>query len=103
MPHAQEAQGAQVAEQLARDLAGGLPGLAVRNDLLVDEAADLVAHHAQVLAEEIGFLEFEFSHVLMWIKQGAGLRTYSPSRRFILCRRDGLCKAACYTSRHRRS
>ena len=60
--HAQEAELAEVAEELARDLARGLPSLAERHDALLDEAAHLLAHHAQFVAEDVRFLEFEFGH-----------------------------------------
>jgi hypothetical protein len=33
---------------------------------LVDEAAHLLAHHAQVFAQDVGFVEFEFGHGWRW-------------------------------------
>jgi hypothetical protein len=60
--HAQEAQRAEVAEQLARDLAGGLPGVAEGHDALVDETPHLGADHAVVLVQDLGFVQLEQGH-----------------------------------------
>ena len=83
--HAQEAELAEVAEQLARDLACLLPGVGVRDDALLDETPNLAAHHAQFVAEEIGFQEFEVGHVRSRVDPAQ-----SGPLRFLLIRRVGL-------------
>ncbi len=62
VPHAQESHLAELAEHLARDLARSFPGIAVRNDPFIDETAHLLAHHSQVLVQDVRLVEFEFGH-----------------------------------------
>ena len=51
MAHAEKAERAHAAVDLARDFAVALPLLAMRHDFLLDEAADLLAQHPQFLGK----------------------------------------------------
>ena len=51
MAHAEKAERAHAAIDLARDLAVALPLLAMRHDLFLDKAANLLAQHPQFLGK----------------------------------------------------
>ena len=51
MAHAEKAERAHAAVDLARDFAVALPRFAMRHDFLLDEAADLFAQHPQFLGQ----------------------------------------------------
>jgi hypothetical protein len=60
MAHAEEAERAHAAIDLARNLAVALPRLGMRYHFLLDEAADLLAQHAQLLGQIGRLREMEF-------------------------------------------
>ena len=59
--HAEKAERAHAAVDLARDLAVALPLLAMRHDFLLDKAADLLAQHPQFLGQLRLLREMEFA------------------------------------------
>ncbi len=64
MAHAKEAERAHPAVDLARDLAVALPLLAMRHDLFLDKAADLLAEHPQFLGKLRLLREMELAVVV---------------------------------------
>lgn len=61
VPHAEEAECAHAAVDLARNLAVAFPRFAMRHDFLLDEATDLLAQHPQLLRKVRLLREMKFA------------------------------------------
>src|SRR4051794_404024 len=61
VPHAEKAERTHAAVDLAWNLAVPLPALAMRHDFLLDEAANLLAQHPQLLGKLRLLREMKFA------------------------------------------